>query len=71
MQLTEDILDVTKIESGSLILKKVKFDKKIVIKIRDTGIGIHLDVLPKLFTKFATKSDTSGTELGLFIQEYN
>jgi hypothetical protein len=31
--------------------------------------GIHLDVLPKLFTKFATKSDTSGTGLGLFISK--
>lgn len=33
----------------------------------DTGIGIHPDILPKLFTKFATKSDTGGSGLGLFI----
>jgi signal transduction histidine kinase len=144
MQLTEDILDVTKIESGSLLLKKEKFDlnemilemlneyrqkrinsnsdevslyyegnedgkiiiegdrnrlfqvlnnllsnafkfttkgsigiiverhdndNRIVVKIKDTGIGIHPDVLPKLFTKFATKSDTRGTGLGLFISK--
>ena len=144
MQLTEDILDVTKIESGSFHLKKEKFDfnkmilelldeyrqtindnnndnvslyyegnksgpiiiegdrnrlcqivknllnnafkfttkgsirvtidryvnsNKIIVKIKDTGIGIHLDILPKLFTKFATKSDTGGTGLGLFISK--
>ena len=143
MQLTEDILDVTKIESGSFHLKKEKFDfnkiilelldeyrqtinenndyvslyyegnrsdsiiiegdrnrlcqvvnnllnnafkfttkgsirviidryvnsNKIIVKIKDTGIGIHQDILPKLFTKFATKSDTGGTGLGLFISK--
>jgi signal transduction histidine kinase len=146
MQLTEDILDVTKIESGSFLLTRVIFDfnemiieilnecrqtinnnkenvslyyegnkddkiiikgdrnrlcqvvnnllsnafkfttkgsiriiverhdddnnnnnKNVVVKIKDTGIGIHPDILPKLFTKFATKSDTGGTGLGLFI----
>ena len=143
MQLTEDILDATKIESGSFHLKKEKFDfnkmilelmdeyrqtindnndnvslyyegnrsgliiiegdrnrlcqvvnnllnnafkfttkgsirviidryvnsNKIIVKIKDTGIGIHPDILPKLFTKFATKSDIGGTGLGLFISK--
>jgi signal transduction histidine kinase len=143
MQLTEDILDVTKIESGSFRLKTEKFDfnkmiielmdeyrqtvngtsdkvslyyegnksdpiiiegdrnrlfqvinnllsnafkfttkgsirvivdryvssNKIIVKVKDTGIGIHPDMLPKLFTKFATKSDTGGTGLGLFISK--
>jgi two-component system sensor histidine kinase VicK len=129
-QLAEDILDVTKIESGSLFLKKEKFNLKemimevldeyeqkiknrnsiiflsyksqesdeiiieadrsrlcqvvynllsnafkftndgsiaviverkdngnnIIVKIKDTGTGIHPEMLPKLFTKFATKS---------------
>ena len=143
MHLTEDILDVTKIESGSFHLKTEKFDfnkmiielmdefsqtingnsdnvslyyegnksdpifiegdrnrlcqvinnllsnafkfttkgsirvivdryvssNKIVVKVKDSGIGIHPDMLPKLFTKFATKSDTGGTGLGLFISK--
>jgi signal transduction histidine kinase len=141
-QIAEDILDVAKIESGSLILKKEKFnlkemiteilseyeqkiknrnsiklsyesrdsdaiiieadrsrlcqvvynlltnaikftndgsitviverkdnDKHIVISIKDTGTGIHQEMLPKLFTKFATKSKTGGTGLGLFISK--
>ncbi|MBA3284563.1 MAG: HAMP domain-containing histidine kinase [Nitrosopumilus sp.] len=38
----------------------------VVIKIRDTGIGVDRDILPRLFTKFATNS-AKGTGLGLFI----
>jgi signal transduction histidine kinase len=41
----------------------------IIVKIRDTGTGIQSDMLPKLFTKFATKSQTGGTGLGLFISK--
>jgi two-component system, OmpR family, sensor histidine kinase VicK len=38
------------------------------VSIRDTGIGIALEIMPRLFTKFATKSE-SGTGLGLFISK--
>ena len=148
MQLEEDILDVTRIESGTLILNKEKFNlnemiteilreyeqkmiqnkknlklfyethnndeiiivegdrnrlfqvvsnllnnaikftnegsitiiverkednndnDEIVVSIKDTGTGIHPEILPKLFTKFVTKSTTEGgTGLGLFISK--
>lgn len=39
---------------------------KVIIKIRDTGTGIHPDIISRLFTKFASNSET-GTGLGLFI----
>lgn len=39
---------------------------EVVIRIRDTGVGIHSEIQPRLFTKFATRSDR-GTGLGLFI----
>jgi signal transduction histidine kinase len=39
---------------------------EVTITIKDTGAGIHPEILPKLFTKFATKSDM-GTGLGLYI----
>jgi signal transduction histidine kinase len=42
---------------------------EILISIKDTGIGIHPEILPKLFTKFATKSLRGGTGLGLFISK--
>jgi two-component system, OmpR family, sensor histidine kinase VicK len=40
--------------------------KYAVITIKDNGRGIHQEILPKLFTKFATKSE-KGTGLGLYI----
>ena len=39
---------------------------EVIIRISDTGVGIHPGILPRLFTKFATRSDR-GTGLGLFI----
>jgi signal transduction histidine kinase len=40
----------------------------VVVSIKDTGIGIHPEILPRLFTKFATNSET-GTGLGLYISK--
>ncbi len=37
-----------------------------IIRVKDTGTGIDSDMLPKLFTKFATRSE-KGTGLGLYI----
>ena len=39
-----------------------------IITIKDTGTGIDHEILPKLFSKFATKSH-SGTGLGLYISK--
>jgi signal transduction histidine kinase len=41
-------------------------DNKVIVIIKDSGIGIDNEILPKLFTKFVTKSN-QGTGLGLFI----
>jgi signal transduction histidine kinase len=45
----------------------------IVISVKDTGIGLDPEILPKLFSKFATKSHHShtgvGVGLGLFISK--
>ena len=46
-----------------------KDDDEILVSIKDTGTGIHPAILPKLFTKFATKSMWGGTGLGLFISK--
>lgn len=40
----------------------------IVVSIRDTGQGIDPEIMPRLFTRFATKS-IRGTGLGLFISK--
>lgn len=39
-----------------------------IVSVKDTGRGIDPEILPKLFTKFATIS-SSGTGLGLFISK--
>jgi signal transduction histidine kinase len=39
-----------------------------IVSIRDNGEGIHQEILPRLFTKFATKS-FAGTGLGLYISK--
>jgi signal transduction histidine kinase len=49
--------------------EKMDYNKEeVVVSIKDTGTGIDPEILPRLFTKFATKSIT-GTGLGLFISK--
>ena len=43
-------------------------DDEVIIDIKDTGIGIHDEILSRLFTKFTSKS-TTGTGLGLYISK--
>jgi two-component system, OmpR family, sensor histidine kinase VicK len=56
----------------SVTLEENKYDddnsKEVIVSIRDTGIGIAPEIMPRLFTKFATKSE-KGTGLGLFISK--
>ena len=49
---------------------KIKIEKNndAIFTIEDTGSGIDKDILPRIFTKFASKSK-SGTGLGLFISK--
>jgi signal transduction histidine kinase len=39
-----------------------------IVSIKDNGTGIDPEIMPRLFTRFATKSET-GTGLGLFISK--
>jgi len=43
-------------------------DDEVIISIKDRGTGIDPDIKDKLFSKFATKSET-GSGLGLFISK--
>jgi signal transduction histidine kinase len=40
----------------------------VVVSVKDTGTGIHEEILPNLFAKFTTKS-FQGTGLGLYISK--
>jgi signal transduction histidine kinase len=37
---------------------------EVIVKIKDTGIGISSEMMPRLFTKFATTSEKGGNGLG-------
>ena len=43
-------------------------NNELIVSVKDSGEGIHSDILPRLFTKFATKSNI-GTGLGLYISK--
>jgi two-component system, OmpR family, sensor histidine kinase VicK len=60
-------------EEGSILIsaeRKKDTDKNIVVvSVKDTGAGIDSEMLPRLFTKFASKSEMGGTGLGLYISK--
>jgi two-component system sensor histidine kinase VicK len=54
---------------GIISVAAEKKDHEVLVSIKDNGAGIDAEILPRLFTKFATKSVTGGTGLGLFISK--
>jgi two-component system, OmpR family, sensor histidine kinase VicK len=55
-------------DHGTISIVGEKIGNEAVIEIKDTGKGIDADMIPRLFSKFATKSNR-GTGLGLFISK--
>lgn len=56
-------------DRGSILIKVERIDgKHVSISVTNTGSGIHSSIMPKLFSKFATKSD-KGIGLGLYISK--
>ena len=53
-------------ERGSISVEIQKSSNQVTVSVRDTGLGIDPEILPRLFSKFASKSE-NGTGLGLFI----
>jgi signal transduction histidine kinase/uncharacterized protein YcfL len=53
---------------GFIKIKIENADNSIIISVEDSGSGIHPEIFPRLFCKFATKSD-KGTGLGLYISK--
>ena len=54
--------------SVTSVLMKEKDKQNVVVSVKDTGSGIDSEILPRLFTRFVTKSDR-GTGLGLYISK--
>ena len=53
-------------KEGTICIITEDKDNQVVVSVKDTGTGIHPEILPRLFSKFVTKS-FQGTGLGLFI----
>ena len=53
----------------SIMAQKSADSQEVVVRVKDTGCGIDQEILPRLFSKFVTKSDTGGTGLGLYISK--
>jgi len=55
-------------DEGFIKIKIENTNNSVIISVEDTGSGIHPEIFPRLFCKFATKSD-KGTGLGLYISK--
>lgn len=55
-------------EEGTISVRIEEKGGEAVVAVRDTGKGIDPEILPRLFTKFASKSE-QGTGLGLYISK--
>jgi two-component system sensor histidine kinase VicK len=55
-------------DSISIAITCDKENNQVIVSVKDTATGIDPEILPRLFSKFATKSDI-GTGLGLFISK--
>lgn len=64
--LLDNALKFTK--KGKVVITTEKSDGKVAVSVRDMGTGVEPEIIPRLFTKFASKSP-SGTGLGLFISK--
>lgn len=53
-------------KEGAIVVKTQVIDGLAQIAVKDTGSGIDPEIIPRLFEKFATKSE-KGTGLGLYI----
>jgi signal transduction histidine kinase len=55
-------------KQGTIYVSEENKDGQIRVSIKDKGTGIDHEIMPRLFTKFTSKSQT-GTGLGLFISK--
>ncbi len=68
MQVISNLLDnaVKFTKEGTITVSTETMDGQAIVSVKDTGTGIDPEIMPRLFSKFATKSE-KGTGLGLFI----
>ncbi len=66
--LLSNAIKFTEVEDSIVVsAEKKEADEVVIVSVKDTGIGIDSEVFPRLFAKFASKSERGGTGLGLYI----
>ncbi len=55
-------------KQGTVYITSDNKDGQAIVSVTDTGSGIDPEIMPRLFTKFTSRSQT-GTGLGLFISK--
>lgn len=55
-------------KQGTIYVSEENKDGQLIVSIKDTGTGIDSEIIPRLFTKFTSRSQT-GTGLGLFLSK--
>jgi two-component system, OmpR family, sensor histidine kinase VicK len=66
--LLSNAIKFTAKKNGVISVSAERKEKEVIVNISDTGEGINPEIIPRLFTKFATRS-FSGTGLGLYISK--
>jgi signal transduction histidine kinase len=71
IQVISNLLDnaIKFTKEGTISIITEEKDSKVIVSVKDTGTGIDPEILPRLFSKFVTKSERGGTGLGLFISK--
>jgi signal transduction histidine kinase len=64
----EGSISINVVKKGNEDRKGNRQQEEVIVSIKDTGVGIAPEIMPRLFTKFATKSK-KGTGLGLYISK--
>ena len=68
MQSSSLPLDGVIIISADKILDSKGDPKEVLVSVRDSGPGINPEIMPRLFSKFTSKSE-NGIGLGLYISK--
>ena len=66
--LLSNAVKFTEEKGGDIHISTENIDSQVIVSVKDSGNGIDHEILPKLFSKFTSKS-YQGTGLGLFISK--
>lgn len=66
--LIENAAKFTDKMGGTITVTSERKDRQVIVSIKDVGKGIDKEIMPRLFSKFASKSER-GTGLGLYLSK--